>query len=229
MTNKKILFIFGLTLLACACFTTCGDNLNWENPIMKDWWEEEQEEEEYVSIIKRVKEVVYQTVIETKYIYEQLPPEILLAPPEVLLQHINIIDIQYILFAGDSKTYDEQTSPTPGGTNLTTEEMTSNHKVFSNMKIDFDSDPEVMLILHGHANPVTGTVQEAIELTEISTARAKSVLDALEDSYLTVPTDFDKRVTTKGYGGDRNLSTSGSTTSSTINRRVEIILFKLEF
>jgi flagellar motor protein MotB len=89
-----------------------------------------------------------------------------------------------------------------------------------------------MLILHGNANPVTGTEEEKDELIEISNKRAVSVAEALNAEYEKLPGSAagvypSERVTTSGYGGERNLA-EGSTSYAGLNRRVEMILFRIE-
>jgi outer membrane protein OmpA-like peptidoglycan-associated protein len=85
---------------------------------------------------------------------------------------------------------------------------------------------DYMLILHGHANPVTGDAAEAVQLTQMSLARADSVKNMLASIY-TGGEPLDNRITTKGFGGDRNVSVSGSSVYSSLNRRVEAILFTI--
>jgi outer membrane protein OmpA-like peptidoglycan-associated protein len=86
---------------------------------------------------------------------------------------------------------------------------------------------DYMLILHGHANPVTGTAAEAVQLAQISLDRANSVKEKLKTVY-TGDESLDNRITTKGYGGMRNVSTTGSSAYSSLNRRVEAILFTID-
>ena len=94
------------------------------------------------------------------------------------------------------------------------------------------NNPNYMLILHGNANPVTGTDEEKEELIKISNERAVSVAKALNEEYRKHPKGADgvypsNRVTTSGYGGERNLA-GGSTPYAGLNRRVEMILFRVE-
>ena len=222
MLNKNAALVFGLVLLICVCFTTC------ENPVMKKWWVDPaaaaEPEPDYIAITKTIAQLVYETIIEKEYIYEQLPPQIITAPPEIMLQYIDIINIEYIIFAGDSVIYNQVISPT-GGTPLTTQEENSNKSIVTAMagELNNTGNEGYMLILHGHANPVTGTVAEAIELAQISLARANAVADEFKESPYSIASD---RITTKGYGGGRNIS-GASTSYASLNRRVEAILFQI--
>ena len=170
-------------------------------------------------------EVIYEYLTEEqiKYIISQ-------QPPEIILQNISIIDIEYIIFAGESSEFNGP--PGIGGaTMLTPQEKdsnTANVKVIAKALIN----PNYMLILHGNANPVTGNDIEKNELIRISNERAVSVAEALDVEYRKLPGGAagvypSERVTTSGYGGERNLA-GGSTPYAGLNRRVEIILFRVE-
>ena len=151
-------------------------------------------------------------------------------PPEIILQNISIIDIEYIIFAGNSSVFNGD--PGPGGTTaLTPQEKASNT---ANVMVIAQAlvNPNYMLILHGNANPVSGTEQEKTQLIAISNERAESVAEALNAEYEKLPGGAagvypSERVTTSGYGGERNL-TESSTSYAGLNRRVEMILFRVE-
>ncbi|MCL1817585.1 MAG: hypothetical protein FWG35_01550 [Spirochaetaceae bacterium] len=223
MINRNARLIFGLIVLVCAFFTTC----NWDNPVMEKWWEEKSDDPYYVPITKTVPHIIYETIIqqETKYIYQEIiqyipspPPDPV--PPEVLLQYIDIINIEFIIFAGDSTNYNGPPG-SPGGTVLTAQEKTSNDAIVASMESALAVNPDYYLILHGHANPVTGTAAEALELAALSLSRANAVAAEFTD-----PPIAANRITTKGYGGDRNISGFSSTYAG-LNRRVEVILFEI--
>jgi len=279
MKNKKW-FIFVLILI-CVCFTTC------ENPIIRQWWVKEEEEDfDYIALIKSIPEVVYETIIETETIYEYITvviPDVVIeyvdrpVPPEILMQYIDIIGIEFIIFAGESIVFNgppERDALVPqenpgivhGATDLNPEERKTNLLIAAEMTKTLIEEPEYFLILHGHANPVEGTQTEAIILEYISLERAKDVAVIIRKLYYAMKNsisgwsgrtwpsimadiktgtiteadiraitgytstdleDLDKRMTTKGYGGGRNLS-SPSSTFAALNRRVEAILFTIE-
>jgi hypothetical protein len=166
----------------------------------------------------------YLTDEQKQYIEGQIPPEVIIdqLPPEILLQSITIVDIEYIIFSGDAIIYNGN-SPTSGGTSLTAQEKATNTDIV-NVMADALKNADYMLILHGHANPVSGTPAEAVQLAQISLDRANSVRDMLKSLYKGYE-PLDNRITTKGYGGERNVSVSGSSAYSSLNRRVEAILF----
>jgi hypothetical protein len=161
-----------------------------------------------------------------KVIIEQIPPEVIIKqlPPQILLQSISIIDIEYIIFSGDATVYNGN-SPTSGGTSLTSQEKSTNNDIVSAMA-ELLKSKDYMLILHGHANPVTNTAEEAEQLKQISIDRANAVKTRLASIY-SGGEPLDNRITTKGYGGERNVSLSGSSAYSSLNRRVEAILFTI--
>jgi len=170
--NKKLVLIF--IMLIFVCFTTC----DMQNPIMEKWWVEP--ENEYIAIIKNIPYVEY--IYET--IYEQLPPT-------VTAQNINIINIEFIVFSGDQIEYNVN-AKSPAVSHTTAPERKSNEENIISMakelrtnqgEVKTPGKSEYMIILHGHANPVLGTEAEKIELTQISTARAKDVEKRLLDIY----------------------------------------------
>jgi hypothetical protein len=169
----------------------------------------------------------YLTDEQIQYIKDQIPPDVIVQqlPPEIWLQSISIVDIEYIIFSGDATAYNA-VSPTPGGTSLTTQEKATNDDIIKVMA-EALRNKEYMLILHGHANPVSGTAAEAIQLAQISLDRADSVKARLDLLY-TGDEPLDNRITTKGYGGERNVSVSGSSAYASLNRRVEAILFTID-
>jgi len=74
MKNKTVILIFSLIAFVSICFTAC------ENMIIKTWWvKEEPEKPNYITLLKYIPEVTYDTLIEEKVVYEtvfvQLPPE----------------------------------------------------------------------------------------------------------------------------------------------------------
>jgi outer membrane protein OmpA-like peptidoglycan-associated protein len=195
--------------------------------------------EEIQEFIKQLPpETIFQYLTEEQiqYIKDQIPPEVVIqqVPPEViieylpsqvLLQSISIVDIEYIIFSGDATSYNDK-SPTPGGTSLTTQEKATNDDIVNVMAKMLESK-DYLLILHGHANPVDNTPAEAEVLKQMSLARADSVRSKLESVY-TGGEPLNNRITTKGYGGERNVSVSGSSVYASLNRRVEAILFTIQ-
>jgi hypothetical protein len=191
----------------------------------------EPTDEEIQEFIKQLPpELIFQylTDEQIQYIKDQIPPDVIIQqlPPEIWLQSISIVDIEYIIFSGDATAYNGN-SPTPGGTNLTTQEKATNDEIVNAMAGAL-RNTDYMLILHGHANPTNpNDPNEASQLMQISLDRANSVKARLESVY-TGGEPLTNRITTKGYGGERNVSVSGSSAYSSLNRRVEAILFTID-
>jgi len=218
---------FFILIFTFVTLTTC------ENPIIEKWWEEEYD---YVALIKNIP--IYEAIVEDKVIYEyiyqyiDLPPEVKIEyvyvekplPPEILLQYIKVVDIEFILFSGDQIKYNAL-SDIPGGTDLKPQEIELNNSNIKDMADSLKNNDKQLIILHGHANPVTNTQQELEELEVLSTGRAKAVAGELEK--YNIP-EFENRMTTRGYGGGKNISGSGSSTYAGLNRRVEMILIEIE-
>ena len=255
--KKKNFWLIIAMALALLNFVTC------ENQIMETWWgmKEQRDVYDYVAIIKDTPYLVFETIVEERTIYQEIIiyyPEYIdrPLPPEILLQHIDIKSIEFIIFSGDQTEYNW---PAAGGavSNLTEQEQLTNNKILKDvweaLKTNDGGDdyPEkYFLILHGHANPLSGTASEAAELEKISNARATAVRNAIGHGYNggTMPIsavpgvnpspnitnyimpqthDLSDRITTRGYGGDKNIASSNSLTYAGLNRRVEAILFTI--
>ena len=259
MKNKK-LFVF-ILLLIFAVFTTC------DNPVINKWWVEEEPDYDYVALIKDIPYLIYETIIEEQIIEKIVREEIIITvempqiiveyvevekpvPPEILMQYIDIIGIEFVLFSGDATEYNGLHGA-HGSTDLTPQEQRTNNEIVLDMVKELNDHPEYFLILHGHANPVLNTRSETDELIQISTARAASVRDAVAAVYtngdgelpgiydppstlppshnipvMPSPHPLEKRMTTKGYGGERNMA-GPSSSYAALNRRVEAILFTI--
>jgi len=230
MKAINVFIHFFILIFTFVTLTTC------ENPIIEKWWEEEVEAEyDYVALIKNIP--IYEAIIEKEVIYNyiyqyiDLPPEVKIEyvyvekplPPEILLQHIKVVDIEFILFSGDQKEYNAPS--TTGGTSLKTEEELLNDSNIMDMADSLKKNDQQLIILHGHANPVTNTQQELDELKELSTGRAEAVAGELGRYDIK---KLEERMTVRGYGGGKNISGSGSTTYAGLNRRVEMILIEIE-
>jgi hypothetical protein len=163
----------------------------------------------------------YLTKEQIKYILEQ-------QPPQIILQTIQIIDIEYIIFAGNAKVYN---GPPESGasTSLTPEEKSSNNKSVVAIAAALKDNSEYLIMLHGHANPTTFTDGETVQLMELSLNRAKAVEAELKKQFKAANggTDIeDTRISVSGYGGEKNLFGQNSTYTA-LNRRVEMILIRV--
>jgi len=159
-----------------------------------------------------------------KYIIKQ-------QPPQLVLQTLSVIDIEYIIFSGDASAYNGD-APTKSGTSLTAQEKTTNNNTISAMAKAYKDNPDYLMILHGHANPTNpNDPTEVATLKTLSEARAKAVEAILKTNVINIggnTSDWDKRLSTQGYGGENNLV--GSVNNSTyagLNRRVEMILVRV--
>jgi len=208
-----------------------------------------QHEIVYNTIIERIIEQLPPEVItrnlsdeEIIELIRQLPPEELLEyltseqiryiimqqPPSMILQHVTIIGIEYIIFSGDAEEYNAN-SPSPSGTSLTAQERNTNNATVTAMARSLADNSEYLMILHGHANPIGNTPDEKAELERISLNRARAVEAELKTRFSTLNGRYleEDRVSTSGYGGEKNLILSGSIYAG-LNRRVEMILIRLE-
>jgi hypothetical protein len=149
-------------------------------------------------------------------------------PPQIILQTIQIIDIEYIIFAGNADQYN---GPHGAGaaTDLSAQEKSSNDASVSDMALALKDHPDYLIMLHGHANPTNFTDGEIGELKKLSEDRAKSVEAELRTRFKTINDGLDiedTRVSVSGYGGEKNLFGSNSVYAG-LNRRVEMILVRV--
>jgi outer membrane protein OmpA-like peptidoglycan-associated protein len=182
----------------------------------------------YITIIK---EIISSVPPEEIYLYltdEQIRYVIQAQPPSVILQAVNIIDIEFIVFSGNTTSYNG-TAPA-GSTNLTAQERSSNDAILNGMAKALFQHPDYLIMLHGHANPTTFTDGETLELTQLSIDRANSVEAVLRTRFRSESggTEIDSsRVTASGYGGSKNLFGANSSYAG-LNRRVEMILVQIK-
>jgi hypothetical protein len=186
-----------------------------------------KDDPDYIEILK---EIIYSIPPEeiTKYLTdEQIKHIIQRQPPQVILQTIEIIDIEYIIFSGDASAYNGN-SPT-GGTSLTTQEKNTNETIIAAMAKTLVDHPDYLMILHGHANPTTADPSEIDVLKKLSLDRANAVDAVLKTKFSNLggnTSGWDTRVSANGYGGEKNLSVTNSTYAG-LNRRVEMILVRV--
>jgi hypothetical protein len=159
---------------------------------------------------------------------EQIKYIIKLQPPQVILQTIEIIDIEYIIFAGSADKYN---GPHGAGasTDLTTQEKNSNDTSVSDIAKALKNNSDYLIMLHGHANPTSFTEGEIGDLMILSLNRAKAVEAELRTKFKNLNSGVDidnSRVSVSGYGGGKNLFGSNSTYAG-LNRRVEMILIRV--
>ena len=214
----KKMFAFCLITLICAGFSAC----NLDNPIMAKWWEEKEPDFYFVSsIIKDVPivtyETIYETVIEKVFVYENLPPHI-------ILQRLQIIAIEYILFSGDQPEYNGDAPP--GGTSLTATERDRNDDIVNLMVDQLKKNPNYLIMLHGHANATSEKLDEAsvADLIRISKERAEAVKKEINNRDGSIS---DSRISLNWYGAGKSLTVPSSQYAG-LNRRVEMILFTIE-
>jgi len=192
MKNLKwFVFVF---VLAGLCFITC------ENPIMERWWRDR--EPEVITVPDAPGRPPVRPPAGPSHIIEIIIEEhwntiTVMIPTivrEEVIQHIEIIGIDFIIFAGDS---DEFNGP-PGFnavSQLSGDEIARNNAIISEFGgAVFDQwvivnstggvvpgNPNLpyFLILHGHANPVTGSATELLDLRNLSIHRANSAQNAI--------------------------------------------------
>lgn len=228
--NKNTRLFLCLLLLLCASFVAC----NWDNPILEKWWVDPKPAEPeyiYAGILKNipVTQYIYETIIETVVEWKDLPPS-------EVLQSIEIIGIEYIIFSGDQPSYNGDAGTT-SGTSLLPTEKDYNDRTIEAVAQALVDNSDYLIMLHGHANPTTFTQGETLELGTLSKSRADSVKAKLDSVIKTtsltsggaspypagLPPD---KITVSWYGGGKTLFGNNSLYTA-LNRRVEMIIFRI--
>jgi len=175
----------------------CFTACQMENPIMEAWWQEQ----EAAAVAERGQQEIF--------------------------QGIEVITIQYAIFAGGQTEFNNR-YPGPGSsTELQDEQVKFNTAIIANAALMLRNNPDFRIILHGNANPIDFTAEEIDELTQISLARAESTAIALSNEFRRIggsAANLMGRLRTVGFGGGL---TVGDPLHPDLNRRVEVILFKI--
>ena len=227
------LFAFLFVMFVCAGFISC------ENPIIEKWWQEREVQAEpepdpepelgYHVIIKQLPP-------EIRYIFiEVINTVVTQLPPTTILQNIEIIEIEYIIFAGGQTEYNTM-SPGPGAaTWLTQAQYDTNNAYISNMITTLLANPNYLLVIHGHANPVLppgdpGFEAELADCRRIAQERADNVAaEFARRGILWIkdtndPNFENNRIKTNGFGGNRTIA---DPSHPELNRRVEVIIVNI--
>jgi len=144
-------------------------------------------------------------------------------PPDVIIEHVRIVRVDFIDFAGNSITYNQKESVPPGGTNLTPSQLEGNTQTVAEVARILRANPTFRLQLAGHANPITQDIDtELAELEAISRSRAGSVLRELVDRQ-GIP---EARLINVGFN-PWNLNISNDPDRASLNRCVELVVLEV--
>ena len=206
---------FGLLVTVLLSFTAC------QNPIIETWWQERGMdmpflEEGYHTIIKRLPPQI-------KYIFVEVMNTIQ-APGEVIIQSLDIIEIQYIIFAGNQTEYNNRQPAPPGTSWLTDAQFNTNRAYIASMVQTLRDNPDFFVVIHGHANPTLQPGQPGYELDladceRIAQERADSVAQEFESWGINA-----SRIKTNGFASNRPIA---DPTHPELNRRVEVIIVNI--
>ena len=154
------------------------------------------------------------------------------------LQNIRVINIEYVIFAGNQTLYNDKDS-IPAGlpSTLTTAQQAYNTSIINLTAKLLKNNADYRVILHGHANPTIdaevdpqGAEDEIEELMTISISRANNTAVALREEFVNnfngSVSNINSRMRATGYGGGLNVTSAGDQPS--LNRRVEVIVFTID-
>jgi|GEM_PF-4676545 len=205
-------FAFAPIVTVCIFLSAC------HNPIIGTWWEAHEPEPGYHTLIKQLPPEIH-------YIINEIITTIVVKDPTVIVQSMEIIEIGYIIFAGEQVGYNEK-APGPGGnTWLTQLQYDTNNAYITSMVNALRGNSELLLVVHGHANPTLdpgapGYEELLIELAEIASARANNVTNVFLSRGIA-----SERIRTNSFAGNRTVSDPNH---PELNRRVEVILIRIE-
>jgi len=145
-------------------------------------------------------------------------------PPTEIVRQIRIVGVYYIDFAGNSTVFNGAANAggIPGGggtTNLTPLQITGNNNAITAVTNIMRVNPEFILQLSGHANPVNpDDPNEMGDLRWLSTKRADAVLDVFKDRGVPQGSMINIGFNDKLYGDSAH---------GNLNRVVEIIIMEI--
>jgi len=131
-------------------------------------------------------------------------------PPREVIRTIMITLVEYILFGGDTPVFNE---------GIDADARALNELVIDNVAKVLNENPDFVVRIEGHANPVTRVPEEIQELLTLSEARANEVAGLLKARGVD-----EEQIVIIAYGGTRILATDHDHWN--INRRVEMMVIK---
>jgi outer membrane protein OmpA-like peptidoglycan-associated protein len=149
----------------------------------------------------------YQTATQTEYV------EIVkMLPPEEIIRRIMISSVEYILFGPDIGKYNVGIDHDAQGLN---------ELVLNSIAKQLEENPDLRVLVEGHANPVTTDPNEADELMALSAMRANNVSEELRKRGIS-----DDQMVIVSFGGTRTVTSDHDIWNR--NRRVELIVIQID-
>jgi outer membrane protein OmpA-like peptidoglycan-associated protein len=133
-------------------------------------------------------------------------------PANEIIRRVIITQVEYIIFAGDSSTYNER---------IDVDARTLNELVINQVAQLLTENRDLRVRIEGHANPVTGTREEERILSELSARRANEVAGILREMDVR-----DEQIIVVALGAARAIETDRDHWN--VNRRVELIVIHVD-
>jgi hypothetical protein len=159
----------------------------------------------------------YKFPLPQKTKYENLPPVIerveviRTLPPNEIIRRIMIAEVEFILFGPDIGRYNVGIDADARGLN---------ELVLNNAAKKLRENPDLMVRIEGHANPVTSDPNEADELMALSAMRANMIAEQLA-----VKGVNEEQMAVIAFGGTRTITSSYDIRNR--NRRVELTIIQV--
>lgn len=153
-------------------------------------------------------------MVEYIEIIRELPPVEIIRelPPAEIVKRIMITQIEYILFGPDSPIYNE---------GVGADAMALNDLVIMHVAKLLRENPNYIVRIEGHANPVTHAPEETEVLLSLSEKRANEVAKRLKANEVK-----EEQIVVIAYGGTRIVT--GDHDHWNMNRRVELIIKQVD-
>ena len=135
-------------------------------------------------------------------------------PPNEIVKRIMITSVEYIIFAGDIGRYN---------IGIDRDAQGLNELVLNSIAQFLKDNPDCVVRIDGHANPVTTNPSEAEELAMLSRQRSLAVADQLRQRGIA-----DSQMAIIYHGGEKTVVPQSDTEHRNRNRRVELVLMQVE-
>lgn len=135
-------------------------------------------------------------------------------PPNEIVKRVMITSVEYILFAGDIGRYN---------VGIDRDAQGLNELVLNSIAQFLKENPNCLVRIEGHANPITANTREAEELLMLSRQRSLAVAEQLKQRGIS-----DDQMVMVFLGGAKTIIPLSDTDHRNRNRRVELILVQID-
>jgi hypothetical protein len=184
---KKRNFICRFALLACICFASCGNPIH-ENPILEQWWQEKETEYEYIPIVTKIPEEIYEIICQE-------------LSSEEILGNINIICSEPVFF-WDGVIYNGGIPRDEFDQVYWNAQKINNNLAILKMVNALSDHPELLMIIHTYYYPSSPYYEDSDYQNQKIFARAEAVKEELKrvgDGFQIDTSNWDDRILIRAF------------------------------